>query len=146
MNLDKNRIRNDLLSAADYIHLDNAGASLMPRCVLDTQIEHLQLEAAVGGYEAERQRFEQIEAVYDSVASLIHCHRDEVAIVENASVGWMMAFYSIQFQPGDRILTAEAEYASNYLAYLQIAREQGSWLKPFRRRQRVKPAWIRCGP
>ena len=97
----------------------------MPRSVLQTQIDHLQLEASVGGYESERLRHDAIEAVYDSVARLINCRRDEVAIVENATVGWMMAFYSIPFEPGDRILTAEAEYASNYLAYLQIAREKG---------------------
>jgi selenocysteine lyase/cysteine desulfurase len=125
MSIDKQALRAELLSEPGFIHLDNAGASLMPRCVLDTQIEHLRLEAAVGGYEAERLRQPQIEAVYDSVARLIHCHRDEVAIVENATVGWMMAFYSIPFEAGDRILTAEAEYASNYLAYLQVARDRG---------------------
>jgi len=125
MTLNKQAIRDDLVSEPGFIHLDNAGASLMPRCVLDTQIEHLQLEAAVGGYEAERLEQERIEAVYDSVARLINCGRDEVAIVENATVGWMMAFYSIPFKRGDRILTAEAEYASNYLAYLQLAREHG---------------------
>jgi cysteine desulfurase/selenocysteine lyase len=125
MTLNKQAIRDDLVSEPGSIHLDNAGASLMPRCVLDTQIEHLQLEAAVGGYEAERLANERIEAVYDLVARLINCGRDEVAIVENATVGWVMAFYSIPFKRGDRILTAEAEYASNYLAYLQVAREHG---------------------
>ena len=125
MSLNKQAIRDDLVSEPGFIHLDNAGASLMPRCVLDTQIKHLQLEGSVGGYEAERLENQRIEAVYDSVARLIGSHRDEVAIVENASVGWMMAFYSIPFERGDRILTAEAEYASNYLAYLQVAREHG---------------------
>ncbi|MBT8436128.1 MAG: aminotransferase class V-fold PLP-dependent enzyme [Gammaproteobacteria bacterium] len=125
MSIDKKSVTGDLLSDAGFCHLDNAGAALMPRSVLETQIEHLQLEASVGGYEAERLRHDQIEAVYDSVARLINCHRDEVAIVENATVGWMMAFYSIPFAAGDRILTAEAEYASNYLAYLQIARDKG---------------------
>ena len=124
MSIDKQTLRAELVSEPGFIHLDNAGAALMPRCVLDTQIEHLRLEAAVGGYEAKRLRQPQIEAVYDSVARLIHCHRDEVAIVENATVGWMMAFYSIPFEAGDRILTAEAEYASNYLAYLQVARDR----------------------
>jgi cysteine desulfurase/selenocysteine lyase len=126
MSLEKQAIRADLAAEPGFIHLDNAGASLMPRCVLETQIEHLRLEASVGGYEAERLKAAQIEAVYDSVAKLIHCHRDEVAIVENATVGWMMAFYALEFAPGDRILTAEAEYASNYLAYLQVARERGA--------------------
>jgi selenocysteine lyase/cysteine desulfurase len=126
MSLEKQAIRADLAAEPGFIHLDNAGASLMPRCVLETQIEHLRLEASVGGYEAERLKAAQIEAVYDSVAKLIRCHRDEVAIVENATVGWMMAFYALEFAPGDRILTAEAEYASNYLAYLQVARERGA--------------------
>jgi selenocysteine lyase/cysteine desulfurase len=125
MPIDKTAVTADLLSDAGVAHLDNAGAALMPRCVLETQIEHLKLEAAVGGYEAERLRSDQLEAVYDSVARLINCGREEVAIVENATVGWMMAFYSISFAPGDRILTAEAEYASNYLAYLQLARDKG---------------------
>ncbi len=125
MPIDKQAVRRDLLADEEFSHLDNAGAALMPRCVLETQIEHLKLEASVGGYEAERLKHDQIEAVYDSVARLINCHRDEVAIVENASVGWMMAFYSIPFAAGDRILTAEAEYASNYLAYLQIAKDKG---------------------
>jgi selenocysteine lyase/cysteine desulfurase len=125
MSIDKKSVTADLLSDAGFSHLDNAGAALMPRCVLETQIEHLKLEAAVGGYEAARLKHDQIEAVYDSVAQLINCRRDEVAIVENATVGWMMAFYAIPFKPGDRILTAEAEYASNYLAYLQLAKDKG---------------------
>jgi len=125
MPIDKESVSADLLCDAGVAHLDNAGAALMPRCVLETQIDHLRLEAAVGGYEAERLRSAQLDAVYDSVARLLNCRRDEVAIVENATVGWMMAFYAIPFEPGDRILTAEAEYASNYLAYLQIARDRG---------------------
>jgi len=125
MSIDKKSVAGDLLSEEGFCHLDVAGAALMPRCVLETQIEHLKLEASVGGYEAERLKHDQIEAVYDSVARLINCHRDEVAIVENATVGWMMAFYAIPFAAGDRILTAEAEYASNYLAYLQITKDKG---------------------
>jgi selenocysteine lyase/cysteine desulfurase len=124
MPIDKIAVTADLLCAAGVAHLDNAGAALMPRCVLETQLDHLELEATVGGYEAERLRSDQLEAVYASVARLINCRPDEVAIVENATVGWMMAFYSIPFEPGDRILTAEAEYASNYLAYLQLARDR----------------------
>ena len=126
MSLDKQTLRADLDSAPDCIHLNSAGASLMPRCVLEVQIAHLELEAAVGGYEAERLRHDEIEAVYQSVARLLNCEAREIALVENATVGWMMAFYAIPFQPGDRILTAEAEYASNYLAYLQVTRNTGA--------------------
>ena len=64
---------------------------------------------------------ERCEAVYASVARLLNAAPDEIALVENATVAWQMAFYSLPFAPGDRILTAEAEYAANYVAFLQVA-------------------------
>jgi selenocysteine lyase/cysteine desulfurase len=41
-------------------------------------------------------------------------------------VAWRTAFYGLRFGPGDRILTSVAEYASNYIAYLQTAARTGS--------------------
>ncbi len=98
----------------------------MPEVVLRTVIEHLELEARIGGYEAAAREHDRVEAVYDSVARLLGCSRDEVAIVENATRAWDMAFYSFGFQPGDRILTCSAEYASNYIALLQVAKNTGA--------------------
>jgi cysteine desulfurase/selenocysteine lyase len=73
-----------------------------------------------------RRRGDRLAGVYASLARLLNCAADEIAVVENATVAWDMAFYGMRFREGDRILTAQAEYASNYIAYLQIARRTGA--------------------
>jgi cysteine desulfurase / selenocysteine lyase len=107
-------------------HLNNAGAALPPSAVTEAVIAHLRLEAEIGGYEAADAAHDQVEAVYAALAELLGCQPDEIAVVENATRGWDMAFYSLGFKPGDRILTARAEYSSNVIAYLQVARRTGA--------------------
>lgn len=120
--IDLEQARRDTPGCEHVIHLNNAGAALMPRVVLDTVTGHLELEARVGGYEAARLAEVQLEQVYASAARLLGCAADEIAIVENATRAWDMAFYGIPFRSGERILTSQAEYASNLIAYLQVAR------------------------
>lgn len=103
----------------------NAGAALMPIPVLEAVREHLDLEMRIGGYAAAEERAGQLDAVYSSVAGLIGAQPDEIALMENATVAWQLAFYSIAFRPGDRVLTSEAEYGANYVAYLQLRRRLG---------------------
>jgi selenocysteine lyase/cysteine desulfurase len=119
------RLRQDTPGVAHVLHLNNAGAALTPAPVLDTVIGHLRREAEIGGYEAADEAFERLEAVYASIARLLGCAPDEIAVVENATRAWDMAFYALPLGPGDRILTAVAEYASNYIALLQVARRRG---------------------
>jgi cysteine desulfurase / selenocysteine lyase len=126
MTFDVERARRDTPGAAKVAHLNNAGAALPPTQVTDAVIGHLRRESEMGGYEAAAAAADQVEHTYTAIARLIGSQVDEVAIVENATRAWDMAFYGMRFAPGDRILTARAEYASNVIAFLQVAARTGA--------------------
>lgn len=123
--IDVTQARAETRGCAGVVHLNNAGAALMPQCVVEAQIAHLRLEERLGGYEAADAAATQIARSYDAVAELLNCRPDEVALVENATVAWDLAFHALPLAPGDRVLTGEAEYASNYIAFLQAQRDRG---------------------
>jgi selenocysteine lyase/cysteine desulfurase len=129
MTIDVERARADTPGCRTLAHFNNAGASLPPQPVLEAVFEHLRREAEIGGYEAAAEREDRIEHTYDALARLLGCDRDEVAVVENATRAWDMAFYSFRFEPGDRILTVNAEYASNYIAMKQVADRTGATIE-----------------
>jgi len=120
--LDVVRLRDETPGCAEVAHFNHAGSSLMPQPVIDALFGHLEREIRTGGYEAEDEAAARIDAVYGSIATLIGGAPDEVAIVENATRAWDMAFYGIPFESGDCILTSVAEYGSNAIAFLQVAR------------------------
>ncbi len=126
LDFDLARARRETPGCERVLHFNNAGASLMPQAVLDAVVGHLQLEASIGGYEAKARQEEATERVYAAAARLVGGEPDEIAFIENATRAWDMAFYSLSFAPGDRILTARAEYISNYIAYLQVAQKTGA--------------------
>lgn len=126
MTIDVARARAETPGTAHVAHFNNAGSSLPPTPVLDAVHAHLDLEARIGGYEAEAEAEAGLQRTRTALAEMLNCAPTEIALVENATVGWDMAFHSLSFGPGDRILTSVSEYASNYLAFLQVARRTGA--------------------
>src|SRR5262249_40560700 len=54
-----------------------------------------------------------------------NCLPSEIAVVENASRAWSLAFGSIAFLPGDIVITTTFEYANNYIAIMQAKKRYG---------------------
>ncbi|GAA3578404.1 aminotransferase class V-fold PLP-dependent enzyme [Amycolatopsis ultiminotia] len=120
------RARADTPGCAGVTHFNNAGAALPPSRVTDTVVDYLRVEALAGGYEAAAAAADRIEAVYASIARLLDAAPEDIALTDSATRAWQAVFYALPFGPGDRILTSRAEYASNAIAYLQVARRTGA--------------------
>ena len=123
---DVDRARRDTPGVAHVAHLNNAGAALPPTPVTDAVIAHLRRESEIGGYEAAALAAAKVENTYTAISRLIGCHPHEIAVIENATRAWDMAFYGLTLRAGDRILTSRAEYASNVIAFLQVAARTGA--------------------
>ncbi len=127
MAIDLDRARRDTPGVQHVNHMNNAGAALMPEPVRRAVVDHLDREATIGGYEAADAAEEALErGVYRAIATLIGADPSEIAVIENATRAWDMAFYGVPLQAGDRILTAEAEYSSNVIAFFHQAQRRGA--------------------
>jgi selenocysteine lyase/cysteine desulfurase len=107
------------------IHLNNAGAALVPRTVRDAIDAHLDLEERLGGYEAAEDQAAQLHAAYDSVACLLGARARNIAVVQNSTVAYAQAISAFDFEPGDVVLTSRSDYASNQIMFLSLARRRG---------------------
>jgi cysteine desulfurase/selenocysteine lyase len=123
---DVRRARDETPGCAELAHFNNAGAALPPAIVTETVIAHLRAESLGGGYEAAAAAKDRLDAVYSSVATLLNAEADDIAITDSATRSWQAIFYAIPFAPGDKILTCRSEYASNAIAYLQVAARTGA--------------------
>ena len=123
--IDVARARADTPGCRGLVHFNNAGAALPTATTLRTQIEHLELEARIGGYEAQDAEADRIQGVYDSIARLVNGEPGEVALTTSNTAGLDLFVYSLPWAEGDRLLTTRTEYGANYVAYLHLARETG---------------------
>ncbi len=119
------RVRAETPACDSLLHFNNAGASLQPRAVSEAILDHLALEQEIGGYEAHALKADEIQHFHNAFANLLGAKPHEIAYVENATRGWDMAFYAIPLEEGDRVLTHASEYASNYLAFMQMQQRRG---------------------
>jgi selenocysteine lyase/cysteine desulfurase len=119
------RWRADTPGCARRVHLNNAGAALTPRVVHQTVTAHLDLEDELGGYEAAEARSDALRGVYQGLGHLIAAGARNLALVQSSTLAFAQALLAFDFAPGDTILTSRADYASNQIMYLSLARRRG---------------------
>jgi selenocysteine lyase/cysteine desulfurase len=119
------RWRQDTPGCERVVHLNNAGAALSPRSVRDVIVRHLALEQEIGGYEAAEGQVEAVRQAYDAVGDLLGTRGRNIAMVQNSTVAYAQALSAFDLGPGDRILTSNADYASNQIMFLSLAQRRG---------------------
>ncbi|WP_404934194.1 aminotransferase class V-fold PLP-dependent enzyme [Nitratireductor sp. L15S-10] len=118
MALDTQRLRAETPGCRpELVHFNNAGASLMPRPVIEAVERHWTEEIMSGGYEAAERMAGQMQATYDVTARLVGGAPDEIAFFDNATRAWQAAFYAIGWKSGDQLITGQSEYNSNMIAF-----------------------------
>ncbi|MGE0353709.1 MAG: aminotransferase class V-fold PLP-dependent enzyme [Gemmatimonadales bacterium] len=119
------RWRADTPGCTERVHLNNAGAALMPNAVLHEIESHLRLESRIGGYEAADERAAALDQGYRDLARLVNAEPRNLAVVSSATAGFVAAMSSFDFAPGDRIVTTRCDYTSNQIQYLSLKRRTG---------------------
>jgi selenocysteine lyase/cysteine desulfurase len=122
---DVDRLRADTPGCTHRVHFNNAGAGLMPEPVLRAMLEHLQLEAEIGGYEAAEERAAAVADFYAATAALLNCRPENIAVAPSATDAYSRALSSIPFATGDVILTTRDDYVSNQIAFMSLRKRFG---------------------
>lgn len=117
--------RNETEGCKNVIHLNNAGAGLMPNIVTQAQLDHIKLESQIGGYEASALRAAAIQNFYAQTAKLFNCKPSNIAFTASATDSYTRALSSIPFVPGDIILTDNDDFVSNQIQFLSLQKRLG---------------------
>ncbi len=107
------------------IHLNNAGAALMPPPVTEALTHYLAGEAETGGYEAQAAHADALGTFYTHAATLLNARPQNIAFTYSATDAYARALSSIPFRAGNVILTTNDDYISNQTAFLSLQKRFG---------------------
>jgi selenocysteine lyase/cysteine desulfurase len=119
------RWRAETPGCAHRVHLNNAGAALMPSPVIAAMRDHITLESEIGGYEAADAQESAIAGAYEEIAALINSSARNIGIVANATAGFIQAMSSFDFARGDVIVTTKSDYTSHQIQFLALSQRLG---------------------
>ncbi|WP_025272321.1 aminotransferase class V-fold PLP-dependent enzyme [Haloglycomyces albus] len=108
------------------VHLNNAGAGIMPEPVRQAMVTYLDAESEFGSYEIEARSGDHLDGtLYQAVAELLNAPVDDVAVFDSATRGWLNVVTAMEFRPGDRVWVTPYEYAGNLILLSRLREKWG---------------------
>lgn len=121
-------LRRQWLLAPDRINLNCGSVGCTPLPVLRAMIDHLLSAEAFRepeypwfGYEENR----TLRDLRDALASFLHCRRDELALVRNATEGNNVVCNGLDLKAGDEVLLTDQEHSGGRCCWEQKAARFG---------------------
>ncbi|MGX2996159.1 aminotransferase class V-fold PLP-dependent enzyme [Streptomyces sp. JNUCC 64] len=125
LQLDVTALRADTPGCRQVVHFNNAGCGLLATPVLDVMVDHLNLEARIGGYEASAARAAEVRGFHTEIAALVNTAPGNIAFAGSATHAYANALSSIPFEADDVILTTRDDFVSNQIAFLSLRKRFG---------------------
>jgi isopenicillin-N epimerase len=121
-------LRRQWLLAADRINLNCGSVGCTPLPVLRAMVDHLLAAEAFRepdypwfGYEENR----PLRELRDALAAFLHCRRDELALVRNATEGNNVVCNGLDMKPGEEALLTDQEHPGGRCCWEQKAARFG---------------------
>jgi selenocysteine lyase/cysteine desulfurase len=106
------KVRGDYDLKPDYINLENGYYCLMPRQTMEHLIEHMRDVNYEASYYMRTVQWENKKKVANSVAAIVGCTADEVAITRNTTESLDLVISGIHWNAGDEAVMAEQDYGA----------------------------------
>ena len=127
-------LKNKSRKGYDVIYFDNAATTFKPQCVIDAVNEYYtkySVNAHRGDYELSFMVDSAYEDTRNCVAEFLHCEAKEVVFTSGSSASLNLIAYGYGqkfLQPGDVVLSDEAEHASSVLPWMKACEVSGAKL------------------
>lgn len=115
MSVDWNEVRAQFPALANWTYLNTATYGQLPRRATARTVEHFAHRDELACWDFVTW-FDDMDRVRSLVARLVHCERDDIAFVQNASTALAILMTGLDWKPGDRVLTLESEFPNNIYA------------------------------
>lgn len=106
------KVRDDYRIKPDYINLENGYYCFLPEQTLEDLIDHMRAVNYEGSHYMRTVQFDNKKKVADSVAAIVGCTAEEVAITRNTTESLDLIIGGIDWQAGDEAVMAEQDYGA----------------------------------